>query len=496
MSSQQQIVLKSSEKIKGYSKEMMTQFGLLNLSLIGLMATAAITGVLSLPKYEDLSPLMKLGPEALMLGCFVYSALRLKDMVSIAKKSNQEQKNIPKEGSTAVIINPLQRSLEPEERRLLAVDEDILLKQKLLMGDQSIGEVEAEPNHSTELATQRLTALDFIRGKLLNKKEKSSDFQGPEHRIEILNQIKQLIPVWAKPYGLDLTPIEAERLLGMVEVGAITELAPATKAAYAILVGDLLQAYISNLRADSRAISLRDSLLETAIRSGTSIPITEWKKVMELQEKEKGKVIIGDEDAIRLAKSLIALSHTAIPEAKESAIIATVQLSELLDSEKSRKNGPKKDVLKDISTILGISMRAVIGDGELSKLRVLFDGFSNLPEEYHFFVPKEDMQTPLSLLRRFVKTDFGSVTFENNTVYISAINIALADTITAAVAILFPHIPHLNIQIDDGNYEPFSLSMDAFYLQQLMRSDKSYLRRMMANNSPPQMMLEVLPVTV
>jgi len=494
MDSKQQTVLTASEKIKGYSKEMMVQFGLLNLSLIGLMATAAVTGVLSLPKYEDATPLIRFSSEAMMLGCFVYSALRLKDMVGIAKKSNQEQKNIPKEGSTTGIIGPLQKPLEPDERKLLAVEEERLLQQKLLTGNLPITNIEAEPlNNSTAIATQRLMALGFIKGKLLNKKEKSSDRFGPEHRIAILEQIKQLIPVWAKPYGLDLTLIEAESLLEMVEVGAITELAPATKAAYAILVGDLLQAYISNLRADSRAVSMRDSLLETAIRSGTSIPITEWKKMMELKEKEKGKVIIGDDDAIRLAKSLIALSHTAIPEAKEAAIAATMQLSELLDSERGRRYGPKKDILGDISTILGISMRTAIGDTELSKIQVLFDGFSSLPEGLHFFVPKENYKTPLSLLRRFAKTDFGSILFENNTVYISAINMAVADTIAAAVAILFPHIPFLNIQIDDG--QTLSLAMDAFYLNRLMRFDKGYLRRMMVNDLPPQAMLKMLPKT-
>jgi len=490
MINQQQTILAAGEKIKGYPKEMMTQFGLLNLSLLGIVVTAGITGALSLPRYEELSPLVKLVPEALALGCFVYSGLRLKNMVGIAEKSNAELKKIPKNGSVAAVIEPLQNPLSPDEKRLLAAEED--LHQKLLMEGANSG-VEADSNHMSDLAGQRLTALNFIGKNLLDKKVKSTNRQGPERRIAILEEIKHLIPVWTKPYGLDLTSIEAERLLGMVEIGSVTELAPATKAAYAILVGELLQAYISNLRADSRASSLSNGNLEAAIRAGVTIPFTEDLVVIKQREMEKGKVIISDEDAVKLAKSLIALSHTAIPEAKEAAVKATLQLSELLKEEKNRKNGPKKDVLNDVMTILGISMRTTIGDTELSKIQVLFDGFSSLPEELHFFVPKENYKTPLSLLRRFAKTDFGSISFENNTVYISAINMAVADTIAAAVAILFPHIPFLNVQVDDG--QTLSLAMDAFYLNRLMRLDKGYLRRMMANDLPPQAMLEVLPMT-
>lgn len=477
MTNNRQAVLLASERISAYTKEMLGEFGRLNLSLLGFVTMAGVTAMLSLPKYEELSPIFKLVSGALMFTSTVYSAFRLKKMVGIAQNSNLEQKKIPKEGAMKVMVEPFMIELTPDERRRLAFEQEHMLLTGLTTQVEGPNGEDGDIN----LSGQRNNVIQFFRETLLSKKKKKDDRFGPEHRVEILEQIKKIIPVWAKPYGLSLTRIEVQKILSMIEVGSITELAPVTKAAYAILVGELLQSYISSLRADSRAESLNWSNLEAAIRSGATVPFSEEHIVNEERGKERDKVAISDEDAVRLAKSLIALSHTSIPEAKAAAVKSTIQLGELLRSEKDRRDGPKKDILDDISTILAISMTSTIGNDQLKQMEVLFEGFSRLPEALHFFVPREDYKTPLSVLRRFVKTDFGSIDFRGDTVYISAINIALADDIAAVVALLFPHIPHLNIEIEDvedgRNITPLSLSMDAFYRQRLIRQDKSFLRR-------------------
>lgn len=339
------------------------------------------------------------------------------------------------------------------------------------------------------LAEQRIEAIQFIEHHLLDKKIKSNSPNCPQERNEILLEVDRIVASWPNSFGLSLTEKELGMLIEIVATGSVLELAPETIKGYAKILGHILESYILNLRVDSSGKSMNEELLGMAVRAekltGRSVspPIGLWAEAKKIEAREKEKVVINGEQAIKIAKSLAAIKHTAIPEVVPE-IDKTLQLFEdLLTSEliNRHKGKPEEYVLRDIIKILSVSLQRAIGKENISKLSILFHGFSSMTEAQSFGAPFENLKSAKSILRAFGKIEFGDVETEGNGLIINAENIALADILCCVVGTLFPHMESIEIRTrQDG---VLHVSMDAFYRTRLMNGDSGYLGRIFKLNS-------------
>lgn len=452
---------------------------LIKMNLIAIPGII-IPAVFGLAKHEDMSPVGLLALGSFVIASTVLFSKQLFDIVRLAAENNKIATEMPKKSFTATMMEPLEKTLPLDEKRLL---EDGM-KARLRLGDGMHMPSQVLSNQKDDnLTKQRLEAMAFANDTLLNPKTKAIDLAGPEHRNAVLKRLDGILAPMPSAIGLSLTKTELDILLKTVETGATTERAPETLVGYVHILGHLLESYILNSRVDSRSQSLSMALIGEAAqieaRTGISVspPNSEWNNAQRSAEAERNKVVIQSGDALKIAKSFTALCHSAIPEVKTAAEKMSINLSGLLESERKRVSGTKEEItIREISQILAISLKRAIGAENLIKLSDLIHGFSPTKETLLFFIVHENLKSATSILRAFAKTDFGSITFEGGRAIIDAQYIAFADILACTIGVLYPHIESITIQIPESGV--INLSMDAFYLQRLMKGDRGYLGRM------------------
>lgn len=471
----------------------------IKMNLIAIPGIAVPTAIFfgTFARHEHLPPSIKIGLALVVFGSVALCSMEVGKLAKIAVENNVITKNRPEKGFTAETMSPLRIALTPNEKKLLTkVEKD---PQLLLSGDEGkpVEDLSADP--ILALAEQRIDAITFVGRHLLDKQIKGNSPNGPQERNEILLEVGRTVASWPSSFGLSLTKKELNMLIDIVSQGSVLELAPETISGYAKVLGHILESYILNLRVDSSGKSMNEDLLSIAVRSekltGKSVspPIELWVEAKRIEAMENEKVTITDDQAIKIAKSITAIKHTAIPEAIP-VIDRTLQSFEgLLTSELKRQSGkPKESVIRDLIMILSVSLERAIGKDSMSKLAMIFHGFGSMTEAQSFGAPFENLRSAKSIMRAFGKSEFGNVTVDERGLVIEAENIALADTLCCVVGTLFPHFESIEIRTQQDGV--IHLSMEAFYRTRLMHNDRGYLRRMFKLNSNDlQVVQETMP---
>ncbi len=457
---------------------------LLKMNVIAIPGIAVPTAIMlgTLARHEHLPQEIKIGLALVVFGSVALCTMEVAKLAKIAIENNVIVKNRPEKGFTAETMSPLRITLASDEKKLLtAAEKD---PQLLLSGEVGKQVEDLTEGSILALAGQRIEAIQFVGHHLLDKKIKGSSPNGPQERNAILLEVDRTVAAWPNSFGLSLTENELEMLINIVAHGSVLELAPETIKGYAKVLGHILESYILNLGVGSSGKSMNEEYLGMAVRAekliGRSVspPIGLWMEAKRIEAREKEKVVINGEQAIKIAKSIAAIKHTAIPEAIPE-IDRTLQLFENLltpDLINRQRGKPEEYIIRDIIKILSVSLERSIGKDNISKLSILFHGFSSMTEAQSFGAPFENLKSAKSILRAFGKTEFGDVEVEGNGLVINTENIALADILCCTVAILFPHLESMEIRTKQDGV--LHVTMDAFYRARLMNGDSGYLRRM------------------
>lgn len=464
-------------RIDNYLKAARKEFALLQIGCLLAPLLFCFTADKNLPLTAEIAV------DIAAVSCLAWTYIRLNNIVKLKRKISEERGHSGKEGLVAEIMAPLTNPLPPDEKRLLT---DLQLKHPLLLlpavqdpKDLCDIEFESNGNNNNIVSTfqERLSPLTYIIDQLLRPEVKAVSSHSQLTRVEILKILQEILVQPPSINGLKVTGPEANFLTKIVAWGATGEMAPETLTEYAKLLGLLLESYILQKRVPSVAKSNLNEQLNAAIRAerltGQSVspPIEQYREAMRQKEEEKERVIVDDDGAIELAKSLIAITQSRIPESRETAVKKRTHLLEIFRNERDRLNGKSTDspYLATINTVLRILDLSINGLFEKNIIDTLLILAPNLKEKIKIM--------PKDIIEGQGKRELGSLEITDNTLVISAEKIFLADLLACSAVILYPHIPRIEIYINNGsnNDRYIDTVTGEFYFQRLILDNRSYL---------------------
>lgn len=417
------------------------------------------------------------------VSCLAWTYIRFNNIVELRKKISEERGHSGKEGLVAEIMAPLTNRLTRDEKRSLT---DLQLNHPLLLlpalqDPKDLCDIESESNGNNgdiiSIFQERLSPLTYIIDQLLRPEVKAAFSRSQLTRVEILKILQEILVQPPSINGLKVTGPEANFLAKIVAWGATGERAPETQTKYAESIGLLLESYILQKRVPSLAKSNLNEQLNAAIRAerltGRSVspPIEQYREAMRQKKEEKERVIVEDNAAIDLTKSLIAITQGRIPESRETAVGIRTYLLEIFRNERDRLDGKSTDspYLATINTVLRILDLSINGLFEKNIIDTLLILAPNLREKIKIM--------PKDIIEGQGKRELGSLEITDNTLVISAEKIFLADLLACSAAILYPHIPRIEIYINNGsnNDRYINTVTEEFYFQRLILGNRSYL---------------------
>ncbi len=417
------------------------------------------------------------------VSCLAWTYIRFSNIFELRKKISEERGHFGKEGLVAEIMAPLTHPLSPDEKRSLT---DLQINHPLLLlpaieDPKDLCKIEPESNEDNgnivSIFQERLSPLTYIIDQLLRPETKAASSHSHLTRVEILKILQEILAQPPSLKGLNLTGPEVNLLTTVVALGATGEKAPETLTEYAESLGLSLESYILQKRVPSLAKSNLNEQLTAAIRAerltGRSVspPIEQYREAMRQKKEEKERVIVEDNAAIDLAKSLIAITQSRIPESRETAVKKRTYLLKIFRNERDRLDGKSTDspYLATINTVLRILDLSINGLFEKNIIDTLLILAPNLKEKIKIM--------PKDIIEGQGKQELGSLEITDNTLVISAEKIFLADLLACSAVILYPHIPRIEIYINNGsnNDRYIDTVTGEFYFQRLILNNRSYL---------------------
>jgi hypothetical protein len=393
-------------------------------------------------------------------------------------------------------MKPLTIPLSDDEKRRLTASE-ASLSRLLPSGLPDSRHVELETLHRNKtpaVARPRIEALIFALKELLDIHVISASPTSYRDRNALLQQLKRILAAPPNAFGLSLTGPEEDFLTRVINIGVMTERAPETMVTYVRLLGELIESYVLGSKIEPRGNAIADDLATAAVRAGyfagraVPVPITEWKKVKNLEEQEAKKVVLTDDQVIAFAKSVVALGNNRAPDVRKAFVEILPGLKELLGKEKDRlkrvnKNSQAAAVMNTVLFILELSSIDKVVDKEtIESLNQLFG---------HRLSGKSRI-APRDLMDEFKKTGFGSWSIDGDTIVIMARNTCLADALACAAIICYPYIPRIEICVNEDYHshvdsnevtQSAMIPTGVFYSQRLITYNRQFVTDLLRDRS-------------
>lgn len=214
--------------------------------------------------------------------------------------------------------------------------------------------------------------------------------------------------------------------------------------------------------------------------------------VQQLRRLEKARSLLSEEEAVMMAKLIIAIWFQALPAARTTAtgLITPLkqEVNRLLGLRLPQEEIERLNLIKKIFSLPDqwprlLRYSETVADPELRKLIKRIEEASEIPDLLEPIRGKDNTlrgKINSAIKHWGIKVEIVTRTLEDSMIVIKSDKdhlASIAEQIAICEALLFPGIKKLRMELK--GYQPIEVEMDEFYLNRIVNGDTGYIRRLL-----------------